>query len=124
MAKLLLRRNTNSNTFCVPAAVALISGQHVDDVIKMIQEDLGDRPITGLFYPMGLKYLEKLGFKYERVNTNNPAALDVESTYYLCLRGHAAVIHEGLYYDNANPNGVEIKISKHAVESLWKVWKE
>lgn len=106
--KLELKRSSTDNQFCVPAALALITQLPLSKIENLLRDELGDVPITGLYYPIGLKILVRLGYSYKKielirldVNRLNP-----ESFYYCTQPGHCFVIHDNLWWDNQYPNGI------------------
>ena len=108
-------RNPNSNTFCVPAALAALTGLHVDSCVDLIRQGIrGDTPISGVYYPFVLKIFGKLGYHYqERTGIDRtmalPQKLNVEfCKLLLCFDGHVGVLDYGTYFDNAHPNGTTL----------------
>jgi hypothetical protein len=57
-----LLRNKTSNRYCGPNALALLTGQHVDDVTRMLRMVSGRPAIKGTHNRHMLAVLERLGF--------------------------------------------------------------
>lgn len=91
----------NSNPFCVPAALAALTGLHVDECVVLLKEDIGEQPITGVFYPLILKHLGKLGYLFREVRH-----VDREGTFLLVYRVHVGVVENSVYIDNQYPRGI------------------
>ncbi len=96
-------RDTTSNPYCVPAALSAITGKHVDEILILLKDYLGDQPVTGIYYPIALAILSKLGYQYKEVpKTSFPGT-------FLCFtKTHAFVVSNGIYFDNNHPDGAKI----------------
>jgi hypothetical protein len=95
-----LLRSIGNTTFCVPAAVALITGEHLDTIENELREFLGDEPISCIYYPIALALLRKHNFVYQTVRR-----LTRSGTFLCFTKNHAFVYHDGVYFDNSCPNG-------------------
>lgn len=122
-----IQRNSNSNQFCVPAALAALTGLHTDECEKLLKEELGDIKITGVFYPIILKILGKLGYQYKEVSRSNAKNFSEGRQFLICMSGHVGVIEGKTYYDNGYLNGVELESGgKHRrlrIQQIFEVWK-
>ena len=98
-----LLRSTHNTPFCVPAAIALITGAHLDTIENELRDFLGDQPISGIYYPIALALLKKHNFVYAQVRR-----LTRSGTFLCFTKSHAFVYHDGVYYDNSCPDGVAI----------------
>lgn len=116
-----IQRSTNSNIFCVPAALSALTGLHVDECVKLIREDLGDQPITGVYYSVILKILKKLGFQYRECGLKTQF---IGTLVLVCFRGHVGIVDGLNYIDNKYPYGVSLENFKLTrVEKVFEVWK-
>jgi hypothetical protein len=101
--RLELRRQPGDTDFCVPAALALLTGATVGEVADDLHEFLGDQPISGIYFPIALAVLKKRGFQTRKCPNPRRAG-----TYFCCNKSHAFVISDSVYYDNSFPNGSKI----------------
>lgn len=109
-----LKRSPTSNPFCVPAALALLLNIHVDEAVKLLKEDIGDQPITGVFYPLILKNIQLRGFTYREKRWNGLG------TYLFVFRGHVGVLIDNVYYDNQIPGGTEV-LPNRRIEKCFRI---
>lgn len=125
-------RDATSNTYCVPAALSALTGLHVDKVIELVREHLGDQPISGLYYPIALRILRDLGYKTTELPVWAPNIslqgeikhLSSNKDYLVTIHGHMLVVSHRHVIDNAYPNGImpEKYPMRHArVEKVWLV---
>lgn len=125
--KLELKRSPSSNNYCVPAALALITNLSVDEIESLLRVELGDQPITGLYYPLGLKILSKLGYQFKRIeppNLGTKFAILSMNTYYCTNLNHCFVLHDSKFWDNHFPNGQQYGYNdSFMITQCWEVWK-
>ncbi len=126
---LALARDPASNGMCVPAAIALITGCHVDTAVAMIQQVRGNgRKVRGVAQHDYLTVFDRLGWemkpqpmlppekiddpKYKKYDACGRATLgryltemkshrDPEAVYLLRVTGHVMVLQGDRIYDNA-----------------------
>jgi hypothetical protein len=99
-----VKRSPGSNVFCAPAALSILTGEHVDDCVKLIQEEIGNKSISGVYYPIILKILKnRFGYLSRDLggfSTTNPCLL--------CFQSHVGVwTPEGNFVDNNYPDGTK-----------------
>lgn len=111
-------RGPDSNRYCIPAALSVMTNLHVDRIVELIREEIGEQPIEGIFYPLALKILTKLGYSYTRTR----GITTTKSVYFVLMHDHCGVISNLYYYDNQYPNGTQ-HFPKMRVESIFEVWK-
>ncbi len=93
-------RDATSNPYCVPAALSALTGRHVDEVLILLKDYLGDQPVSGIYYPIALAILQKLGYQYKEVQR-----ISTTGTFLCFTKTHAFVVSNGVYFDNNCPNG-------------------
>src|ERR1035438_8057604 len=55
-------REPSDTPYCVPFTLAALTGVTVRQAATWIHEEIGDQPISGIFYPLALKILRAKGF--------------------------------------------------------------
>ena len=121
-----VQRSLESNRFCVPAALSALTGLHVDRITELLKEEIGDQPIEGILYPLALKILNRLGFKYQEITARQRKEIK-NGLFLVCFPGHVGVIEGLTFYDSANPMGLDLRSGQHPrqrVTKVFKVWKE
>jgi hypothetical protein len=112
--KLELRRQPGDTTYCVPTALALITGETVGQITEDLREFLGDAPIGGVYFPLALAVFKKHGWLYHEVPQPRRQGL-----YFCCNKTHAFVMADGVYYDNSFPDGSSVstlpKLGPHGI---------
>lgn len=98
----MIQTSVTSNIFCVPVALAGLLSTTVDAAELLIQEELGNVPIRGVFYPIILKILRRHGFSYKETTRTT-----LQGTYLFCFHGHVGIFKEGKYFDNQYPEGIQ-----------------
>jgi hypothetical protein len=101
------------NGYCVPFALAFISGKTTDEVAAMIREERGDGgPVRRVHPRHYLAILPALGFKITarvrrpgmtiRKWAANRAKWGDKSTWLVRKAGHIMVYRDGMIYDNSH----------------------
>ena len=109
-----------SNPYCVPAALGFLLNITVDAAELLLKEELGDKPITGVLYPLILKILKKEGFGYIKTYCD----LKTPNHYLICFKGHVGVIKNGIYFDNQNRDGTtKFKVLLKKSTACFKIFK-
>lgn len=119
-------RSPNSNRFCIPAALSALTGLHVDKVIELIKEEIGEQPIAGILYPLALKILKQLGFTFREIpfpHQMKDYTLRDGRLFLICQPHHVGVIEGKLYFDNSFPQGTE-NPPRMRITKIFEVWKE
>lgn len=99
-----VRRNATSNPFCGPAALSIITGLHVDECVKLIQQRIGNKLISGIYFPTIIEIAQDLGFRHYRT-AHFP--LSSPNPVLVVRKEHFVVIWDGILYDNQHPNGTK-----------------
>ena len=111
-------REPSDTPYCVPFALAALAGVTVRQAAIWIHEEIGDQPISGIFYPLALKILRAKGFNFEETRLSEP-----DGNYLIVVHQHVLALLRGVYFDTKNPKGTtEFKASR--VEKVFKIWKE
>lgn len=117
-----------SNIFCVPTALALLMEIPVDEAVHSLKAvGMGDVEIQGVYYPFLIKVLEYNGYTCKRLDDRlNWRKLPFGPKFLVVVPGHVLVVENGMAYDNAYPNGCEIKKYKRQAKYIVKfeIWKE
>ncbi len=110
-----LKRSPQSSHYCVPAALALITGKHVDEICAILVEKyLGDQPIEDVFIGPALDLLKECGFTVlpdckdsfgGKLSGIKNISARLGQTFFVHFHGHVGVVHDGKYYDNMIPEG-------------------
>ena len=120
-------KSPNSNPFCVPAALSALIGLHVDKVIELIESEIGKQPISGILYPLALKILRDLGYRFREISLKASATRGAHftegKTYLICQPRHVGVIEGKLYIDNFFPQGTECP-QRLRIIKIFEVWKD
>ncbi len=95
-------KDATSNPYCVPAALSAITGKHVDEILILLKDYLGDQPVSGIYYPIALAILGKLGYQYKEVSK-----LSAAGTFLCFTKTHAFVVSNKIYFDNTYPDGAK-----------------
>jgi hypothetical protein len=118
-----LIRDKHSNHYCGPAAVALLTGVHVDEAARALRAASGERAVKGTVNRHMMTALSLLGHMAIPVPTQSvngrPPTLtqalkgalrgrQVETRYLVTLTGHYVVIQGRKLYDNKHPQGVRL----------------
>lgn len=127
------------STYCVPAALSALTGLNTLETTKLIQAEIGNKPIQGIFYPLALKILGQLGYKYQEWGY-----LERGGLYLVGFRGHVGVVAESpvggtpstystsstghteqLFFDNSFPLGTnQGTTKKRRIEKIFRIWRE
>lgn len=93
--------------WCVPYALHLITGKTYLECLDLIKQDLGDQPIEGVYLPIALGVLERLGYKCDAVKADLSLKFynHYDKTYLIEIQKHALVMKKGKMYDNHSPRG-------------------
>lgn len=147
-----VKRNAKSNGFCGPAALSLLTGEHVDDCVAAVREiRKARRPnkrvcIRGMHNLEMLRVLRNLGFQYNPLHArpdypvrprskhagNAPTLAQFlrwkrdrtpSQRFLLCTRNHYLVLRGNKIYDNNNPTGVFIRQYNHRRKRITAVWE-
>jgi hypothetical protein len=105
-----------STTWCVPFALAFVSGATPAEVESIIQMDRGtSRPVRGVRRSEYIPLLKELGVSITatvdrpgatfRKWAANRAKWGDKSTWLIRKSGHLFVYRDGLMYDNTHPAG-------------------
>jgi hypothetical protein len=120
-----IQRSPTSNTFCVPAALAALLDCHVDLAEALLKEELGDQPITGIYYPLIFKILRRVDPTFRWTEVSQTYRQTHNEIYLLYFDGHVGVVKDKCYFDNQQPNGkpmTEHPYSKK-IRQIFKIWK-
>jgi hypothetical protein len=140
---MILQRNKNSNHYCGPAAIALLTGRHVDDVAYVLREMSGRRAIKGVNNRWMVAALASMGRMALPVPTGAIARGGLAPTltqalagclkgrrpdaaFLLIVTGHYVVIQGRKLWDNKHPDGVylgECPYRRKRVKAVWAVEK-
>src|ERR1700677_4917345 len=103
-----IQLSTQHPNFCMPAALACLTGKTVDEAIELFKHELGDTPITRVYYPILLKILKDHGFDWEELTI--PQANKFIGDMIVFVPGHVMVYDSILhkYYDPASPDGRDL----------------
>lgn len=112
--------NNPQTRYCVPKAISIITGVTYEQAVLDIQEEIGDKSITGVFFPVALKIIkEKYGYDYRRVDGYN-----FEGKYLCTTLGHMLVItaNNGMYrlYDTQH-NGLELRKKLKGLVAIYQL---
>jgi hypothetical protein len=122
------------NNWCVPFALAFISGKTPNDIVDLIKEERGEtRAVRGVNQRHYLPVLAHLGFKITatvrrpgmtiRKWAANRAKWGDKSTWLITNVGHMMVYRDGIIYDNGHPDGSPVSIHKYGVARLRDAWQ-
>src|SRR5690242_10552493 len=128
-----VQRTEGSNRFCVPAALSALTGRTVDEITVLIHDEVGDQPIRGLFYPLALKILKRLGYTWKETNFTQLDGVVRNSAgklFMVCFQGHMAVVDNFTYFDNSYPHGLQSNypvqrlpaIGYHKIEKCFQIF--
>lgn len=112
-----VRSSPDSNPFCGPAALSVLTGCHVDECVKWCEAEVGNSGVKGLFYPTLLKILKERGFNYERVSYSS---INRDGDFLVVWQGHFGAFCNGTYYDNSCKNGEPI-ILRYKMVAVFKI---
>ena len=113
--------------YCVPTALANLTGLTQREATALLAQELGDVPIEGVFYPTLLKVLVSLGFGYREVSTDyRKHNYSKGQMYLIVFRGHVGIIKNCKYIDTYYRNGIELSRSpvRRVVETNFLIWKQ
>lgn len=91
--------------FCMPSALACLTGKTVDECIEIFKYELGDTPIRGVYYPILLKILKDLGYDWQELTIKQAKSFIGDMIVF--VTGHV-MIYDSIckkWYDPASPNG-------------------
>lgn len=117
-----LNRGTSTNPFCGPVALALLMNKSLDEIDKILSEKLGTNVQKGLFYPLMLQILSEHRFGYLETKKRVFAKSPDDGNYLIVFKAHFGVFKAGIYYDNANPNGVFRSIAGR-VDKVYQIFE-
>ena len=92
-------QKSKTNNFCVPYALALLTGKSIDDCVDLLKEKLGDQPIAGIFFPVARRILIEQGFECTDMGCVPGMWI---GNYMLEIPGHMIVVSGGIIYDNGS----------------------
>jgi hypothetical protein len=120
-----IQRSSTSNIYCVPAALAALLDCHVDLAEALLKEELGDQPITGIYYPLIFKVLRHVDLDYRWIEVSQTYRQTHNETYLLCFNGHVGVVKDKCYFDNQQPNGKPMTEHPYSrkIRQIFRVWK-
>lgn len=100
-----IQLSTTHKNFCMPAALACLTGKTVDECIDLFKKELGNIPITGVYYPILLKILGELGYSYQELDRRQANKFIGDMIVF--VPGHAMVYDSIVkkFYDPASPDG-------------------
>jgi hypothetical protein len=103
-----IKLSTTQPNFCMPSALACLTGKTVDECITIYQKELGNIPITGVYYPILLKILDELGYSYQELDRREANKFIGDMIVF--VHGHVMVYDSIVkkFYDPASPNGREL----------------
>ena len=123
------------STWCVPWAIAFVTGKTPNEIADLIKEERGDgRPVRGvcqLHYlavlrgALGVKITATVRFPGMTIRkwAANRAKWGDKSTWLVMNSGHMMVYRAGVIYDNASPTGLPAPIHKYAGARLRDAWQ-
>jgi hypothetical protein len=109
-----IQLSTKYTNYCMPAALACLTGKTVDEAIELFKRELGDTPIQGVYYPVLLKILKEHGFDWQELETRNDRVKFI-GDMIVFVHGHVMVYDSILhkFYDPASPDGrTELRYTK------------
>lgn len=117
-----IKYEVGDNIYCGPAALSAITGLSVKECCKLIENEIGDQPIEGIYYPLLLKILTDLDYNFER--TNFDKGFYRSGVFLICFKKHFGVLDNGIYYDNHYPFGESFSYKFGGkVETIWEITK-
>ena len=124
-----LQRNKGDNTYCGPAALALITGQPVSNATSAIRFITGQSAVRGVTQRDLLRSISMFGklpvvVPKNYVRDTNPTLAYVlrsaglrdrrpDTVFLITLTGHFIVLKGRKIYDNHNPEGVFLRKYQH-----------
>lgn len=137
-----LLRNKSSNTYCGPAALALLTDQHVDAVTYTLRCLRNGRSVRGVYSEQMLEALRLLGHRavftptmsaehnlYGTYPTLTQAlralkGRGADDRFLVLITGHYIVLKGRKVFDNKHPEGIWLKecpYRRRRVRGVWKV---
>lgn len=123
------------NNWCVPFALAFVSGKTPDEIADLIKEQRGDnRAVKGvcqLHYlpvirgPLGFKItavVRRPGMTIRKWAANRVKCAD-KSTWLVMSNGHMMVYRDGIVYDNQQKAGIAADVYKYGTSRLRDAWQ-
>jgi hypothetical protein len=104
-----IQLSTTHTNFCMPAALACLTGKTVDECIDLFKAELGDTPIQGVYYPILLKILARHGFDWQELESKYDRSNFIGDMIVL-VPGHVMIYDSicKLFYDPASPDGRKV----------------
>lgn len=138
MNEIKILRNHTSNHFCGPAAIAALTGVHVDDAARVLRNVSGKRAIMGIDARHMLAALKKLGHEPHTllpVTTGKRPTLTQalagvlrdrkpDEAFLVTITDHYVVIKGRRLWDNKHPEGIwlgECPYRRKRVRAIWAV---
>lgn len=139
----MIRRGPRSNSYCGPAALAAITGRHVDDVTATLRIVMGARPVRGTSKGAMVKALELMGYRSDLEYISRMAAIQKkfptlagwlratgpkgdyarsDAPYLVLVTGHWIVIKGRKLYDNRHLEGVFAGKYEHRRKRVQFAW--
>lgn len=132
-----INRYPNSNRFCGPAALAALTGAHVDDAAQALRIATGKRAIKGVRNVEMLKAFALLGHRAVPIPTDKIHLLTLAGVlrttlasrgsyqrFLINVTGHYVAVQGRKLWDNKNPEGVFLGAYNHRrvrVKAIWEV---
>lgn len=116
------------NTYCVPYALAKLSGKSPDDIAELIRSDRGGGRVARVYGFESMKVMDILGIKVT-AEVRKPGMCIAKwagvrilhgdtSAWIIGIAGHMMLYRQGKFYDNSNPTGVDVFAYKHGRSRL------
>ncbi|HKV44611.1 MAG TPA: hypothetical protein VJT32_08060 [bacterium] len=132
-----IQRNKSSNRFCGPAALAAITGIHVDDAAYTLRKVSGKRFIKGIGTRHMLAAIERLGHRAQPMKlgltygypTLTQALAGVlkgrpsDARYLVLITGHYVTIQGRRLVDNKHPEGIALTACPYRRKRVKGVWQ-
>lgn len=116
-----IQLSTTQPNFCMPAALACLTGKTVDECIDLFKKELGDTPIQGVFGPILLKILKEQGFDWQELGKSEIRKFFGDMIVF--IEGHV-MIYDSIckkWYDPKSPNGRTNMDYRRKVENIFAV---
>ena len=121
---------TQTNHYCVPTALSILTDLPVDAVEKILKDVyLGDVEISGIYIGLALKFLSDNGYYWE------PSLLEGQRLvmchklqhpdfqYLIEIKGHALIYKDNTLYDNSYPQGIDIQKYERRAERIVRAYR-
>jgi hypothetical protein len=126
-------RRENSNTFCGPAALSLITGKSVDDCVSVLKRvRQSTRAVKGVYNEEMREALGHLGYRMHVLPVRGKPTLarilrslkerGPEHIFLINTTGHYVVLRGRKIYDNKNPEGIFVRHYRHRRARVYATW--